>query len=132
MADNPASAQPSTTDAVSAVAQGSANAPEPEVIDLESGAAMAPSEHSAARVIYVARRLTRAVRVQPYQRKPDDPVFRPLWIYALDPTQPRLEGAVALVNVPYEPLKKGPKGALLRSSTRQTWMTAATRRTSCN
>lgn len=48
----------------------------------------------------------------PYERTPDDPLHRPLWIYALDPAASRLEGAATLLAVPYEPLEPGPKGAL--------------------
>lgn len=54
----------------------------------------------------------RAAQVEPYERKKDDPIYRPLRIYALDAAASRLEGAVTLVNVPYEPLAPGPKGSL--------------------
>ena len=50
---------------------------------------------------------------QPYDRKDHEPVYRPLRIYTVDPSHQRLEGAVATVNVAYEPLLPGPKGALL-------------------
>ena len=50
--------------------------------------------------------------VAPYQRKPDDPLYRPLKIYSVDPSMPKLDGAVVTVNVPYEPLAPGPIGAL--------------------
>lgn len=50
--------------------------------------------------------------VLPYERKRSDPVYRPLKIYTVDPATPRLDGAVALVNVPYEPLAPGPCGQL--------------------
>jgi hypothetical protein len=49
-----------------------------------------------------------------YERKRGDPVYRPLRIYTVDPATPRLEGAVALINVPYEPLEPGPVGELFR------------------
>jgi hypothetical protein len=55
----------------------------------------------------------RATRTHPYERRPKDPIYRPLRIYTLDPTAPRLEGAVNVVNVPYEPLEPGPVGYLL-------------------
>jgi hypothetical protein len=45
-----------------------------------------------------------------YARKRDDPVYRPLKIYTTDPSTRRLEGAAAVINVPYETLKAGPKG----------------------
>jgi hypothetical protein len=60
----------------------------------------------------VSPMLARHVNVGPYQRRPDDPVYRPLRIFALDPAVSRLDGAVALVNVPYEPLGPGPRGRL--------------------
>lgn len=50
--------------------------------------------------------------VRPYERRRTDPIYRPLRIYTLDPNARRLEGAVATVNVPFEPLKPGPKSAL--------------------
>jgi hypothetical protein len=57
--------------------------------------------------------LTRGDRLRPYRRKPGDPLYRPLRIYTLDPTQSKLEGAVVTLNVPYEELEPGPVGALL-------------------
>ena len=58
--------------------------------------------------------VTRAVSAQPYRRRGSDPVYRPLRIFTLDPAVSRLEGSVAVVNVPYEPLKPGPAGALFK------------------
>lgn len=49
----------------------------------------------------------------PWQRQPDDPLYRPLRIYTLDPSQPRLEGAIATVDVPFEPLACVPGRGLL-------------------
>jgi hypothetical protein len=54
-----------------------------------------------------------AASVQPYQRHGEDPIYRPLRVYTLDPTASRLDGAIAMINVPYEPLDPGPKGRLL-------------------
>ncbi|HET8744102.1 MAG TPA: hypothetical protein VFM98_00745 [Ramlibacter sp.] len=51
--------------------------------------------------------------LQPHERQPDEPLYRPLRIFTVDPAQSRLEGAVATVNVAYEPLEPGPTGALL-------------------
>ena len=56
----------------------------------------------------------------PYQRQPGDPLYRPLRIYTVDPSVPRLEGAIATVNVPYEPLSAGPQGHLLCVDNRNT------------
>jgi len=58
----------------------------------------------------VGARVARAVAIRTYDRKPGDPVYRPLRIYALDPTASVLDGARATVNVPYEPIERGPRG----------------------
>lgn len=50
----------------------------------------------------------------PYQRQRNDPLYRKLRIYSVDPSTPRLEGAVALVDVPFEPLEPGPVGRLFK------------------
>jgi hypothetical protein len=50
----------------------------------------------------------------PYERDKTDPVYRQLRIYTVDPATPRLEAAVALVDVPYEPLAPGPVGRLFQ------------------
>lgn len=57
-------------------------------------------------------RLARAALVRPYERKPGEPTYRPLRIYALDPSAARRDGAVAIVNAPYEQVEPGPVGAL--------------------
>jgi hypothetical protein len=54
--------------------------------------------------------VTRAVEGRPYERQPGDPLYRPLHIYALDPALSRLEGWVAVVNVPFEPVDRGFRG----------------------
>jgi hypothetical protein len=51
---------------------------------------------------------------RPYERQPGDPLYRPLRIYALDPSASTQEGAVAIVNVPYEPLTPGPVGHVFK------------------
>lgn len=48
------------------------------------------------------------------KRQSKDPLYRPLRIFAIDPATSRLEGSVALVNVPYEPLAPGPVGRLFK------------------
>lgn len=48
----------------------------------------------------------------PYTRTKDDPLHRRLRIYAADPSLPKLDGAIATVQVDYEPLAPGPVGAL--------------------
>lgn len=51
--------------------------------------------------------------VQPHERQGDEPIYRPLRIFTVDPSHRRLEGAVATINVAYEPLAPGPMGSLL-------------------
>jgi hypothetical protein len=51
-----------------------------------------------------------AVSADAYQRRREDPVYRPLKIYTVDPSTRRLEGATAVINVPYEELRQGPVG----------------------
>lgn len=50
------------------------------------------------------------VQARSYERRKGDPIYRPLKIYTVDPVRRRLEGAVATINVPYEPLDPGPVG----------------------
>ena len=59
-------------------------------------------------------RVTAAGIVRPYQRVPADPIYRPLRIYTLDPGISCLKGAVTVVQVPYEPLRPGPVGRLIK------------------
>jgi hypothetical protein len=51
--------------------------------------------------------------MQPYQRTHQDPIWRPLRIYTLDPAASRLDGAVATLKVPFERLSSGPVGSIL-------------------
>jgi hypothetical protein len=55
-------------------------------------------------------RLTAAASAERYDREPDDPVYRPLKIYTIDPSGRRLEGQVAEINIPFEHLRPGPRG----------------------
>jgi hypothetical protein len=57
--------------------------------------------------------VARAASVATYERQPDDPVYRPLKVYTLDPATLALEGAMAVLRVPYEPLQPGPKGGVV-------------------
>ena len=64
----------------------------------------------------------------PFKRARNDPVYRRLRIYAIDPAASQLAGAVALINVPYEPLQPGPESgcsALTISMGRETFATGA-------
>ena len=51
---------------------------------------------------------------RPFERQDERPLYRPLKIFALDPSVSRLQGATALVNVPYESLKPGPEGLIFK------------------
>ncbi|MGH8246753.1 MAG: peptidase M4, partial [Gammaproteobacteria bacterium] len=48
----------------------------------------------------------------PYQHSRGAPLYRPLKIFTQDPAASKLEGSIALINVPYEKLEPGPKGAI--------------------
>jgi hypothetical protein len=61
---------------------------------------------------FMACSVVRAAAVHPFERSGTDPIYRPLRIFSLDPSQSKLHGAVAIVNVPYEPLLPGPVGRL--------------------
>lgn len=93
---------PSTTEAVAADAA-SRN---------EEGAA-APQQVPTRNAGYRLGAGVLAPPAQPHERLNDEPLYRPLRIYTIDPSHQRLEGAVATVNVAYEPLRPGPVGALL-------------------
>jgi hypothetical protein len=54
----------------------------------------------------------RGAGARPYERKPGDPLYRPLWIYTVDPGTHKADGATATVNVPYEPLTKRLQGSV--------------------
>lgn len=56
----------------------------------------------------------RASLMRPYERQPGDPLYRPLRIYTLDPGASRLDGATAVVNVPYEKITDGLTGSLFQ------------------
>jgi hypothetical protein len=79
-----------------------------------------PEEHAEPRRSYAGEgvlysidpAVTRAIHTVPYERQGDDPIYRPLRIFTRDPASSTLEGAVALVNVPFEPLEPGPVGAV--------------------
>jgi hypothetical protein len=62
----------------------------------------------------ISARVARAARVRRLDRGPNDPTFRPLRVFALDQSAGVLEGATATLSVPYERLKPGPAGALIR------------------
>jgi hypothetical protein len=65
---------------------------------------------------WVGQRVAYAATFATYERRPGDPIYRPLRIYALDPAASVRDGALSTVNVPYEPImmgESGPRGAIL-------------------
>jgi hypothetical protein len=82
--------------------------PKPEAGSEKAPAAKAPEPPPCR----IGPRVLAAARVAPHQRRVDEPLYRPLRIFAIDPAAPRLDGAMATIDVPYEPLAPGPSGAL--------------------
>jgi len=65
---------------------------------------------------HIGKRVAEAAAFAAYERLPGEPVYRPLRIYALDPSASALDGALSIVNVPYEPIiigVRGPQGSIL-------------------
>jgi hypothetical protein len=60
----------------------------------------------------VGRGVARAAAMRPYQRLADNPLIRPLRVYALDPSRTKSDGAITVLKVPWEPLARGPVGHL--------------------
>jgi len=100
---------PETPGSTAAVAQsrggGSGEAAPAAEAPLQSG-------RRRKRVLFsLGDRVTLAAQTPRYEREIDDPVYRPLQIYTVDPSRHRREGQTAEINVPFEKLKKGPKGS---------------------
>ena len=91
-------------DATAAAAQSQEPAP-----DAASPPVPAPAPHDE---FVVAPGATVANCVAPFERRAREPVYRPLKIFTLDPSISRLDGAVATLQVPYEPLQPGPRGSV--------------------
>ena len=108
MGDIPDSTPPSTPQSVEAMAQTTEGTPSA----VEAKTTSAPPEKD--RNFQVGVGVARAVEGRPYERQDDQPLYRPLKIFALDPSVSRLQGATALVRVPYEELKPGPEGRLFK------------------
>jgi hypothetical protein len=106
MEDIPESSLPSTPESVKAIAQ-SDEGSNAEAVPVNSGTGA-----GEATAFDIGEGVTRAVESGPYEHVSGQPIYRPLKIFALDPSVSKLEGATALVNVPYEPLKPGPVGSL--------------------
>src|SRR5438093_2154144 len=109
MATHPTNLLPSTPEATAAVSQSRGE----ESLGAEG---RLPEESCQGEGIdfRIGNRVSRAVHAVPYERKTHDPIYRPLRIFSLDPDVSRLEGSVAVVNVPYEPLEPGPTSPIFK------------------
>lgn len=58
----------------------------------------------------ISDRVAQVDEIRPYRRKRTDPVSRPLRVFALDPAESQRVGALATIEVPFEPLRPGPIG----------------------
>lgn len=105
MAEIPNNSPPSTPESVQAVAQSR----ERISIDPQKPDESHPCPGNGKRFV-IGENVRRAVEGRPDETDGDQPIYRPLRIFALDPSVSRLEGATALVNVPYEGLSEGPSG----------------------
>ncbi|MGZ8847593.1 MAG: peptidase M4 [Pyrinomonadaceae bacterium] len=105
MTETPNDSVPSTPESVKAVAQTHDGAG----IDAQVPRAgyLCPED---GKLFVIGQNVKRAVEGKPDERDGDQPIYRPLKIFALDPSVSRLEGATAAINVPYERLKEGPSG----------------------
>ena len=116
MASYPGTSQPSTPESTAAVAQSRTGVP------ARAGEAEAEGPYPGLGTAFqMGEGVLRAVESRRYEHQSGDPVYRPLRIFTTDPTASRLEGAVATVNVPYEPLEPGPSGALLQVDNYDGW-----------
>jgi hypothetical protein len=107
VAEPPAPATATTPDAAAAVAQSRTG---------DSAVAARASRGPAAPGpgFTLGPGVARGARATAYERKAGDPIYRPLWIYTIDPAASRQEGATSIINVPFEPLRPGPEGAVLK------------------
>jgi hypothetical protein len=110
---------PSTPPASAAVAQSHGPAAEPDDF----------SEDTSGSVGYrIGNGVRRAAQIAPYERQKGDPIYRPLRIYALDAAESRMDGGVALVNVPFEALEPGPVGSVFEVDNYDGWQDLRYRR----
>ena len=75
-------------------------------------ARLAQQTHESLAPYRLSERVFMAIHARPYERQRDDPQFRPLRVFVLDPSLSKLYGSEDLLHVPYEPLTPGPEGAL--------------------
>ncbi len=109
MSETPDGSLTSTPESVKAVAQSD----EPAAANQQEVNDPVPCEGEGT-LFAIGESVKRAVEGRPKERDSSQPIYRPLKIFALDPSVSRLEGATAVVNVPYEPLEQGPCGAFFK------------------
>ena len=105
--NGPETPTPTAPDAVEAVAQSRG---EPQIADTPAPLKPEPGEGERYRI---SARIDRSALTRLYERRPDEPLYRPLQIYALNPAVSRLDGGLAATKIQYEPLKPGPVGSIL-------------------
>jgi hypothetical protein len=110
MAETQNGSLPSTPESVKAVAQSDEPAP---------SATPPPADpyhcEDEGKSFLIGENVTRAMEAQEQEREEENElIYRPLKIFALDPSVSRLEGATAVVNVDYEPLTEGPCGSFFQ------------------
>ncbi len=110
MAADPATTTATTTEAVAAAAQSREQGIQPKDARAPRSEP-SPSPPVEPACFSISPAIDR-VPVSPYQRARHEPLYRPLRIYAIDPSASRLEGAIAKIDVPWEPLQPGPSGRL--------------------
>jgi hypothetical protein len=69
-----------------------------------------PAATAAIIKFVLGGRIRQSAEIPHFYRSPGDPIYRPLKIYTIDPSRHREEGQTAEINIPFEPLKKGPIG----------------------
>ena len=117
MAADPSLTSATTTDAVAATVQSRQDGAEGAEAKAATAAPVSPDQGNqhdcagAGTLFDLGPALYRAMNA-PHQRWKGEPLYRPLRIYTVDPAAARLDGAIGVINVPYEPLAAGPVGSL--------------------
>lgn len=116
MAADPATTVATTTEAVAAAAQSREQAATRN--DARAPPSRSPPSPQIERPGFSVSPAIDRMPIAPYQRARNQPLYRPLRIYAIDPSASRLEGAIAKIDVPWEPLRPGPVGRLFEVDNR--------------
>ena len=114
MSDEPNKLQPSTTEAVTAQSQSREVPPAWSPCEADACINLDNTFELGEMIRAIFETYPDTLPFDIYEHRLDDPVYRTLRIFTLDPVTSRLEGATALVNIPYEPLDQGPEGKLFK------------------